>query len=80
MDQVIRLTKAGKPDRRVLRRERHLQALVKFIAKPRTVQECADNLGVHIRAVYLLFTELSARGMPVARIGPKSNARFRLLN
>lgn len=76
---AVKMTKLGKPDRRVMRRENHISDLVKYMDKPRTVQECADELGVNVRAVYLLFGELNGRGQTVARIGPKAGARYTLI-
>lgn len=73
------MTKLGKPDRRVLRRETHLEELAKYIAKPRTVSECAEELAVTDRSIYLLFELLNARGKTVARIGPKESARYTLI-
>ena len=76
----VKLTKNGKPDRRSVRREEHLEELERYIAKPRTVPECAKKLAVTERAIYFLFELLNARGKTVARIGPKAGAKYTLLS
>lgn len=77
--QAVKLTKQGKPDRRVLRRENHLKTLEDFLSKQRTVQECADKLAVTDRAIYQMIEQLNARKKLVARIGPKAAPKYTML-
>lgn len=76
---ATKIKKDGSPDLRHAKRIEHLDMLAPFLAKPRTVEECAEKLGTGIRAVYFLFDALEEQGRTVARIGPKAGGRYVLM-
>jgi len=76
----IKAKKDGSPDLRHMRRTDHLDTLEAYLRKPRTVEDCARQLGVGARAVYFLFDALEEqRGHRVARLGPKAGGTYTLM-
>lgn len=73
------ITRKGEVDGRWQKRQDHLDKLSTYLAKPRTVEACANHLGVGVRAIYLMFEELRGLGVEVGRVGGRSDGRYLLV-